>query len=63
LADISARCGIHQPALSSLENGHTPNPTLDTLGRYAAALGKRLLTAEDVSDTRGRRVVSGRNFG
>src|SRR3954463_14534241 len=41
-ADVSARCGIDQPALSRLENGHTPNPTLDTLWRYAAAVGKRL---------------------
>ena len=45
--------GIDQPALSRLENGHTPNPTLDTLWRYAAALGKRLvLSAQDVADTR-----------
>jgi hypothetical protein len=53
LADLSARCGIDQPALSRLENGHTPNPTLDTLWRYAAATGKRLvLSAEDIPDTR-----------
>jgi hypothetical protein len=53
LADVSARCGIDQPALSRLENGHTPNPTLDTLWRYAAAVGKRLvLTAEDIENTR-----------
>jgi transcriptional regulator with XRE-family HTH domain len=53
LADVSARCGIDQPALSRLENGHTPNPTLDTLWRYAAAVGKRLvLSAESVVDTR-----------
>jgi DNA-binding XRE family transcriptional regulator len=53
LADVSARCGIDQPALSRLENGHTQNPTLDTLWRYAAAVGKRLvLSAEDIQDTR-----------
>ena len=53
LADLSARCGIDQPALSRLENGHTSNPTLDTLWRYAAAVGKRLvLSAEDIPDTR-----------
>jgi hypothetical protein len=53
LADVSARCGIDQPALSRLENGHTPNPTLDTLWRYAAALGKRLvLSAENLPETR-----------
>ena len=52
LADLSARCGIDQPALSRLENGHTSNPTLDTLWRYAAAVGKRLvLSAEDIQDT------------
>jgi predicted XRE-type DNA-binding protein len=53
LADVSARCGIDQPALSRLENGRTQNPTLDTLWRYAAALGKRLvLSAEDIKETR-----------
>src|SRR6266446_6687630 len=53
LADVSARCGIDQPALSRLENGHTQNPTLDMLWRYAAAVGKRLvLSAEDIQDTR-----------
>jgi len=52
LADVSARCGIDQPALSRLENGHTHNPTLDTLWRYAAAVGKRLvLSAEDIQNT------------
>ena len=53
LADVSARCGIDQPALSRLENGHTQNPTVDTLWRYAAAVGQRLvLSTEDVRDTR-----------
>ena len=53
MAEVSARCGIDQPALSRLENGHTPNPTLDTLWRYAAAVGKRLvLSAEDISEAR-----------
>jgi transcriptional regulator with XRE-family HTH domain len=51
LADVSARCGIDQPALSRLENGHTPNPTLDTLWLYVVALGKRLvLTVEAMAD-------------
>jgi hypothetical protein len=45
----------NQPAPSRLENGHTPNPTLDSLRRYAAAMGKRLvLTAEDVAEIRAR---------
>jgi DNA-binding XRE family transcriptional regulator len=53
LADVSARCGIDQPALSRLENGHSPNPTVDTLWRYAAALGKRLvMSTEDIKNRR-----------
>ena len=53
LADVSARCGIDQAALSRLENGHIQNPTLDTLWRCAAAVVKRLiLSAEDIQDTR-----------
>ena len=60
LADVSARCGIDQPALLRLESGHTRNPTLDTLWRYAAAVGKRLvLTAEDIQDTRPCRRTEG----
>lgn len=50
LADLASRCGMDQPALSRLENGQTTNPTLDTLWRYAAATGKRLvLSAEEIS--------------
>jgi DNA-binding XRE family transcriptional regulator len=53
LAEVSRRCGIDQPALSRLENGHNTNPTLDTLWRYAAAVGRRLiLTTEAIRDTR-----------
>ena len=37
------RCGIDQPALSRLEIEHKKNPTLDTLSRYAAAVGRRLV--------------------
>jgi transcriptional regulator with XRE-family HTH domain len=52
LADVSRCCGIDQPALSRLENGHNKNPTLDTLWRYAAAVGQRLiLTTEAIRDT------------
>lgn len=53
LAEVSRRCGIDQPALSRLENGRNKNPTLDTLWRYAAAVGRRLLlTTEEIRDTR-----------
>jgi transcriptional regulator with XRE-family HTH domain len=53
LAEVSRRCGIDQPALSRLENGRNENPTLDTLWRYAAAVGLRLvLTTEATRDLR-----------
>src|SRR4051812_25499947 len=42
LADVTSRSGIDAPALSRLENGQNPNPTLATLSRYAQALGKRI---------------------
>jgi DNA-binding XRE family transcriptional regulator len=42
LADVSERSGIDKAALSRLENGVHDNPTVETLVRYAAALGKRL---------------------
>ena len=42
LADVAGRSGIDKAALSRLENGQQPNPTVSTLARYAWALGKRL---------------------
>jgi DNA-binding XRE family transcriptional regulator len=50
LADVAERSGIDKAALSRLENGVHNNPTVDTLMRYAAALGKKLVwTLEDVT--------------
>jgi DNA-binding XRE family transcriptional regulator len=61
LAEVSRRCGIDQPALSRLENGHNKNPTLDTLWRYAAAVGRRLvLSTEVIPDTRPERRLAKR---
>lgn len=42
LADVADRSGIDLATLPELETGRQPNPTLDTLRRYAGALGKRL---------------------
>jgi len=42
LADLRDRTGMARPALSRLENDLTANPTLATLNRYAAALGKKV---------------------
>lgn len=39
LADVSQRSGLDRAALSRLENEHNINPKLETLGRYAGALG------------------------
>ncbi|MBL8792585.1 MAG: helix-turn-helix transcriptional regulator [Planctomycetia bacterium] len=42
LAEVQERSGMDKATLSRLENGHTENPTLETLLRYAKAVGKRL---------------------
>jgi transcriptional regulator with XRE-family HTH domain len=49
LAEVAQRCHMDEPALSRLENGRNANPTVETLWKYAAALGKRLvLSTEDL---------------
>ena len=40
LADVNARSGIDRGTLSKLENEDDPNVTLNTLIRYAQAVGK-----------------------
>src|SRR5262245_45077206 len=47
LADIAERTGMDRAAISRLENGHQSNPTIDTIARYAAALGKRIVWVID----------------
>jgi DNA-binding phage protein len=42
LTEIARRSGIDLASLSRLEAGKNPNPTFETLSRYAAALGLRL---------------------
>jgi ribosome-binding protein aMBF1 (putative translation factor) len=42
LSDVAERAGIDKGALSRLENGQQLNPTVNTLARYAHALGKSL---------------------
>jgi DNA-binding XRE family transcriptional regulator len=41
LADVARCSGLGKAALSRLENGQQINPTLSTLYRYAAAVGKQ----------------------
>ena len=50
LADVNARSGIDRSTLSRLENDEDPNVTMNTLMRYAQAVGKTVLVQlEDVS--------------
>jgi DNA-binding XRE family transcriptional regulator len=43
LGDVAERSGMDKATLSRLENGWYPNPTLNTLARYARGIGKRLV--------------------
>jgi len=45
LTDMTERTGMDRSALSRLETGQRPNPTIETLVRYAEAVGKRLVVA------------------
>jgi DNA-binding XRE family transcriptional regulator len=45
LADLTTLTGMDRSALSKLENGQRPNPTIETLVRYAEAVGKRLVVS------------------
>src|SRR5262245_30067121 len=45
LAELTERTGMDRSALSKLETGQRPNPTLETLARYAEAVGKRLVVS------------------
>lgn len=42
LAELAESSGIDQAALSRIENGRNANPTVDTLFRIAASLGKAI---------------------
>ena len=45
LADLTEATGMDRSALSKLETGRRPNPTVETLVRYAEAVGKRLVVS------------------
>jgi DNA-binding XRE family transcriptional regulator len=53
LADVAERAGMDKAFISRLETGQG-NPTVDTLARYAAAIGKRVVfgVEEDGGPTR-----------
>ena len=43
IGDVAERSGLDRAVVSRLENGKQDNPTVTTLMRYAAAVGKRFL--------------------
>jgi DNA-binding XRE family transcriptional regulator len=43
ITDVAKRSGLDRAVVSRLENGKQDNPTVATLMRYAAAIGKRFL--------------------
>ena len=45
LADLTELTGMDRSALSKLETGQRGNPTVETLVRYAEAVGKRLVVS------------------
>lgn len=45
LADVMDLTGMDRSALSKLETGQRVNPTVETLVRYAEAVGKRLVVS------------------
>ena len=50
ISDVAERSGLDRSVVSRLENGKQDNPTVATLMRYAAAVGKRFLWSyEDVA--------------
>jgi DNA-binding XRE family transcriptional regulator len=52
LADLTELTGMDRSALSKLETGRRANPTVETLVRYAEAVGKRLVVS--LTDARGK---------
>jgi ribosome-binding protein aMBF1 (putative translation factor) len=53
IADVAQRSGLDRAVVSRLENGKQDNPTVATLMRYAAALGKRFLWSYEAVSTEG----------
>jgi ribosome-binding protein aMBF1 (putative translation factor) len=45
LADLTELTGMDRSAVSKLETGQRANPTVETLVRYAKAVGKRLVVS------------------
>ena len=51
-SEVARRAGMDEPALSRIETGKNPNPTIDTLKRIEKALGKDVtLVIHDQQET------------
>jgi transcriptional regulator with XRE-family HTH domain len=59
LAEFGERSGIGKANVSRLENDQDPSPTMDTLLRYAAALGRAIHIALSEPDPPNRRRAAG----
>ena len=60
IGEVAKRSGLDRAVVSRLENGKQHNPTIATLMRYAAAVGKRFLwsyedLATEVANVDGKR--------
>jgi len=53
LSEVARRSGIDKGALSRLETGRQTNPTLDTLWRYAGAVGRSFSISLTKANTAG----------
>jgi len=56
IGDLAQRSGLDRAVVSRLENGKQDNPTVATLMRYAAAIGKRFLWSYEAAEPK---VVNG----
>ena len=45
LSDLTDLTGMDRSAISKLETGQRPNPTVETIVRYAEAVGKHLVVS------------------
>lgn len=61
IVEVAEKSGLDRAVVSRLENGKQDNPTVSTLMRYAAAIGKRFLwsfedLANETADRNGKAV-------
>jgi len=57
VSEVAERSGLDRAVVSRLENGKQDNPTIATLMRYAAAIGKRFLWSYE--DLPAKKVING----